>query len=955
MKFRYIILLILVICQAVHPQNMWLWNQRTHPELQWQTIETEHFNIHFHQGIETIARKGAAVAEQAYEPIMNQLGLRDFGKTDIVFSAEDEIMNGFAMPSDQIFIWVSQNDVAGHFSGSDKWLEMVVTHEFQHVAQFRAHRTWAGVLGGVSIPMWWYEGMAEYMTEVWRVGRSDLQMKVHTYRNTMDRLDPHDDGYAKVLYLASKYGDSTLVKISRHRLYLDSSHERAPYWYDFSTAFKAATGQTPAQFHEEWRRVMNTYYYGLKAQKEQVEEVGESFSINGFASIRAAVLAADSNRVVVIGRRDKKMRDYGIYVLDQGPPEKITERHHGRFSGSPALSPDGTQIIVSELHRGAHGSLIYDLRMVSANTGRSSWLTKDLRSHHPVFSADGRGVFFVAHPGETTQINYLEIESGRRIQISDFEGDVQLRDLTLDAQGNKLLFSIQEESGDVNIATMKIDGTGFRKLTHDPEEDLFPLWTQNGDQVVFTSYRTGTPNLFRVDLDSLKIVQMTDVAGGIFSRQRVPHSNQVLASTLNDVDTVRIVAVDAGRVAPVLPLSIREPYFAWRDKRPDIPMPEFIRDPTLVPEPAEPYRAIKHMRPLAQVIWPDVKGMFAMGIYNDALGKHLIQAAGALNWDGSLAGGYLSYMNLTFKPAIHIYASQDIAFNMHRSFDRRFFELRNGVGMAAELPMNNGNDLSSNHTLRLEAHALERVLESSPIINGPVGSRTRERWSKEFKTGFTYMWKSQRPHSDQFILPKEGLGLLAHIESSLPEIFGDTDYAQVWLDGFVNIKIPKSPLVAYSRLKWIKQGGDILEQDVIGFSETSSLYFNNAYWNTLRATGLLDAPESYSLRGQRGHYQATELIYSVSELRVPLLSNIPLNILGLGAQNLTAACFYDFGYLPESETDLSTTGFELKFVVSVLKHSLFTMAFGFGGDTDYWRTWAENPEPYLRMALINPF
>jgi hypothetical protein len=949
------ILIIFLYTQSVSAQNMWMWNQRTHPELKWQTLETEHFNIHFHQGIETIARKGAAVAEQAYEPIMSQLGLRDFGKTDIVFSAEDEIMNGFAMPSDQIFIWVSQNDVAGHFSGSDKWLEMVVTHEFQHVAQFQAHRTWAGILGGVSIPLWWYEGMAEYMTEVWRVGRSDLQMKVHTYRNTMDALDPHDNGYAKVLYLASKYGDSTLVNISSHRLFLDSAHKRYPYWYDFSTAFKAETGQTPAQFHEEWRRVMNTYYYGLKAQKEQVEEVGESFSIKGFASIQAAVLGSDSTRVVVIGRRNKKMRDNGLYVIDQGPPETISERHHGRFSGSPALSPDGNQVIVSELHRGAHGSLLYDLRLVSATTGRSRWLTIDLRSHHPVFSSDGLGVFFVAHPGETSQIHYLEIDSGRRIQISEFEGDVQIRDLTLDHQGKTLLFTIQEESGDVNIALMNIDGTGFKKITNDPQEDLFPVWTQTDDQVVFTSYRNGTPNLFRVDLDSLKIVQMTDVAGGIFSRQSMPHSNQVLAFTMNDVDTVRLVAVDADRIAPVLPLNIRKPYIAWRGKRPDIPMPEFIMDPTLIPEPAEPYRAIKHLRPLARVFWPDVKGVFGMALFNDALGKHLIQAAGALNWDGSLAGGYLSYMNLTFKPAIHFYASQDMAFNMRRSFDRRFFELRNGVGMAAELPMNNGDNLYSNHTLRVEVHALERVLESRPVLYGPVGSRMMERWSKEFKTGITYIWKSQRPHADQFILPKDGLGLLAHAESSLPQVFGDNDYAQVWLDGFVNVKIPKTPLIGYSRLKWIKQEGDILEQDVIGFSETSSLYFNSAYWSTLRSTGLLDAPESYSLRGQRGHYQASELIYSVSELRLSVLSKIPLNILGVSIQNLTAAGFYDFGYLPETEIDLSTSGFELKFDVSIMAQSLFTMAIGFGGDKDYWKTWPEDPEPYLRMALVNPF
>lgn len=934
---------------------MWLWNQRTHPELKWQTIETEHFNIHFHQGIENIARKGADIAEQAYQPIMDQLELADFGKTDIVFSAEDEIMNGFAMPSDQIFIWVSQNDVAGHFSGSDKWLEMVVAHEFQHVAQFQAHRTWAGIVGGISIPHWWYEGMAEYMTEVWRVGRSDLQIKMHTYRNTLGSLDPHDDGFSKVLYLASQYGDSTLVNIGHHRLYLDKANQRYPYWYDFSRAFKAETGQSLDNFNEEWRRVMNTYYYGLKAQKEQVEEVGRTLSIKGFASIRSARMAPDSSTVVVIGRRDGKMRDDGVYVFHSDSARGITERHYGRFSGAPAISPDATQIVVSEYHRGSHGSLVYDLRLVPVEKGRASWLTSDLRSHHPVFSADGKGVYFVAHPGETSQIYYRDIDSENLKQISSFQGDVQVRDLSIDEFGNRLLFAIQDETGAVDIAIMGVDGGSFKKLTHDPEEDMFPVWTRDGQQVVFTSYRTGTPNLFRVDLDSLKIQQMTDVAGGIFSRQRLPHSDELLASTLNDVDSVRLVVVSSQRMAPELPLNIRSPYDSWRDKRPDITIPEFKPSDTLLPVPAEPYRARKHMKSLGRIIWPDVEGLFGMALLNDALGKHLIQAAGVLGWDGSLAGGYLSYMNLTFKPAVQLYASQNLAFNIRRSFDSRFLEFRNGVGMALELPLNGGNSLSSNHTFRLEAQALERDLEKAPVFSGPVGSGIRESRSTELKTGFTYIWKSQRPHANQFIIPKDGIGLLAHIETTLPELFGENDYAQVWLDGFFNFDVPRLPLVGYTRLKWIRQGGKILEQDMIGFSETPSFYFNNAAWHTLQATGLLDAPESYSLRGQSGQFPSLELIYSVSELRLPLFSIIPVNILGIGIQNLTAACFYDFGYLPASKIDLSTTGFEFKLDVSLLGQSMFTMALGYGGNADYWQSWSGDEAPYLRMALINPF
>ena len=42
-----------------------------HPELDWKTLETEHFKIHFHQGTERSAREAAEVAEYVYENTNN--------------------------------------------------------------------------------------------------------------------------------------------------------------------------------------------------------------------------------------------------------------------------------------------------------------------------------------------------------------------------------------------------------------------------------------------------------------------------------------------------------------------------------------------------------------------------------------------------------------------------------------------------------------------------------------------------------------------------------------------------------------------------------------------------------------------------------------------------------------------------------------------------------------------
>ena len=42
-----------------------------HPEFNWQTFETKHFKVHFHDETEKSAREAASIAEIIYGPITN--------------------------------------------------------------------------------------------------------------------------------------------------------------------------------------------------------------------------------------------------------------------------------------------------------------------------------------------------------------------------------------------------------------------------------------------------------------------------------------------------------------------------------------------------------------------------------------------------------------------------------------------------------------------------------------------------------------------------------------------------------------------------------------------------------------------------------------------------------------------------------------------------------------------
>ena len=52
---KKVILISFMMNAVVNAAGTWMWNNRTHGELKWTTIETEHFNIHYHQNLDKIA------------------------------------------------------------------------------------------------------------------------------------------------------------------------------------------------------------------------------------------------------------------------------------------------------------------------------------------------------------------------------------------------------------------------------------------------------------------------------------------------------------------------------------------------------------------------------------------------------------------------------------------------------------------------------------------------------------------------------------------------------------------------------------------------------------------------------------------------------------------------------------------------------------------------------------
>ena len=118
------------------------WTQN-HPELDWRVIESDHFRVMYHQGLEIAAARAVKIAEGAYDPITQFYDYKPDEKVRLVLKDFDDYANGAAFfYHDTIEIWTTSLDHDFDMRGTSDWLRNVITHEFVHIISLGAARKW---------------------------------------------------------------------------------------------------------------------------------------------------------------------------------------------------------------------------------------------------------------------------------------------------------------------------------------------------------------------------------------------------------------------------------------------------------------------------------------------------------------------------------------------------------------------------------------------------------------------------------------------------------------------------------------------------------------------------------------------------------------------------------------------------------------------------------------------
>lgn len=229
-------------------------------------------------------------------------------------------------------------------------------------------------------------------------------------------------------------------------------------------------------------------------------------------------------------------RDWQIWVMnaDGTNQRQLTKGPHK--SGFPAWSPDGKLIAFHSNRRGGQevdegGN--WDLWLMDKDGELAKLLAGDKGNEEfPYWSPDGKRISF----------HYRRMGPGHEVYVIDLEGNVVGHPTIGDrddvfpmwSPDGKRFVVASAEPGELekhtNIFVMDVDGQNRSQLTDGEHFDFRPCWSPDGAKIAFQSNRSGTQDLWTVDVKTRKLERLTTAAEGEVEPWWAPDGKSIVYS-----------------------------------------------------------------------------------------------------------------------------------------------------------------------------------------------------------------------------------------------------------------------------------------------------------------------------------------------------------------------------------------------------------------------------------------
>jgi Tol biopolymer transport system component len=513
MKIYSLLLLFLVYACAFAQDDA----APNHPELEWNSYTTEHFEVHFHQGTFRTASLVGKIAEDIYGPVTTLYNYRPEGKIHFIIRDTDDYSNGGAYFFDnKVEIWAENLDYV--LRGTRNWLRDVVTHEFTHMISIQNSikfsrtfpygffqyfnyeperrkdvvRGFPNVLvsipvSSLDIPMWFAEGVAQYQAPGAKYDYRDPQremivrdrvihqaffnfteMGVFGKTGLGNESAVYNFGYSFVDYLCSRFGNGILEKITEN-----SSRLKV---LAFNQALHKATGVPADSLYQQWKDYLTGKYTQNLRVINPNQVKGKLIESDGYANLYpvwspdGAKIAYTSNK----GNDYLSQNKLVVYDRASGEKEIIT----ARIGSSLSWSNNGRYLAFSRITRefwSGDGSAYNNLYIYDLQQKKEIQLTRYLRGRNPDWSSDDSKLIFVA---ETNGLNQLYV-----LDLGDHPEDQDWQTVYINRETGK---TDNEGTGSKSRAVQYLGKSLQPVLVPDSSRQIYhPRWSPDDRSILF--------------------------------------------------------------------------------------------------------------------------------------------------------------------------------------------------------------------------------------------------------------------------------------------------------------------------------------------------------------------------------------------------------------------------------------------------------------------------------------
>lgn len=528
--------------------------QYNHPELNWNTFETDNFHIHFHDETELTAREAATVAEKIYLPITDLYDFQPKSKTHLILIDTDDYSNGAAYYYDnKIVIWASPLDF--ELRGSHRWLQNVITHEFAHIVSLqksmKAGTSFPGAylqlmnyetekrpdvlygypntlisypIPGTNVPPWLAEGIAQYMYEgadwdSWDSHR-DMILRdrvIHNKLLTIEEMNTfgkrgignestYNAGFALATFLRNEFGPTVFKDIMENL--------SSPLKFSIDHAILKATGESLDSIYFRFKKSLEARYNSVIRPIKLLSVDGNVVSSDGTTNIHPKWHPSKNGFAYLSNKSNDYFGQTSLYYYDL--EDKKEEKIKSNVYSAPSWHSNGEVIFYSKKAKfpNKYGSRYYDIYYYNFITEKEQRLTTDLRAFSPVFIEKDSLIAFISTYDGGQDLFIFNLKTNESQKVTNFENRPMISHLNYDPKEHALYFDLTQHHFR-DIYKYKLYDGSISKVcdNHLYDERNMAL---GKNMKVYTKDNSGIFNLYMVDEDSGDKGYITNVTGGAF-------------------------------------------------------------------------------------------------------------------------------------------------------------------------------------------------------------------------------------------------------------------------------------------------------------------------------------------------------------------------------------------------------------------------------------------------------